>query len=62
MTAIVLPDIDKSTIEELRKRIPDLKEIELPNLPSMKKVKECVVTREVVLDREKPITLIEKVG
>ncbi len=32
------------------------------NLPSMKKVKECVVTREVVLDREKPITLIEKVG
>jgi CBS domain containing-hemolysin-like protein len=25
-------------------------------------VKECVVTREVVLDREKPITLIEKVG
>ena len=38
MTAIVLPDIDKSTIEELRKRIPDLKEIEIPNLPSMKKV------------------------
>jgi ATP-dependent Clp protease ATP-binding subunit ClpX len=32
------------------------------NLPSMKKVKECVVTRDVVLDREKPITLIEKVG
>ncbi len=32
------------------------------NLPSMKKVRECVVTREVVLDREKPITLIEKVG
>jgi ATP-dependent Clp protease ATP-binding subunit ClpX len=32
------------------------------NLPSMKKVKECVVTREVVLDREKPITLIEKAG
>jgi hypothetical protein len=25
-------------------------------------VKECVVNREVVLDREKPITLIEKVG
>jgi ATP-dependent Clp protease ATP-binding subunit ClpX len=32
------------------------------DLPSMKKVKECVVTREVVLDREKPITLIEKAG
>ncbi len=32
------------------------------NLPSMKKVRECVVTREVVLDREKPITLVEKAG
>ncbi len=32
------------------------------NLPSMRKVKECVVTREVVLDREKPFTLIEKAG
>jgi hypothetical protein len=37
MTAIVLPDIDRSTIEELRKRIPDLTEIEL-NLPSRKDV------------------------
>ncbi|TME10776.1 MAG: hypothetical protein E6I65_07935 [Chloroflexi bacterium] len=41
MTAIVLPDVDKSTIEELRKRIPDLSEIELPNLPSMKKVSQA---------------------
>jgi len=31
-------------------------------MPSMKKVKECVVKRDVVLDREKPITLIEKVS
>jgi hypothetical protein len=38
MTAIVLPDIDRSTIEELKKRIPDLSEIELPNLPSRKEV------------------------
>src|ERR1043165_6859305 len=37
MTAIVLPDIDRSTIEELKKRIPDLSEIEL-NLPSRKDV------------------------
>jgi hypothetical protein len=37
MTAIVLPDIDRSTIEELKKRIPDLTEIEL-NLPSRKEV------------------------
>jgi hypothetical protein len=28
----------------------------------MKKVRECVVTRDVVLDREKAITLIEKAG
>jgi hypothetical protein len=39
MTAIVLPDIDRSTIEELKKRIPDLSEIEL-NLPSRKEVKK----------------------
>lgn len=38
MTAIVLPDIDRKTIEELKKRIPDLSEIELPNLPSRKDV------------------------
>jgi len=37
MTAIVLPDIDRSTIEELKKRIPDLTEIEL-NLPSRKEI------------------------
>jgi len=28
----------------------------------MKKFRECVVTRDVVLDREKPATLIEKAG
>ena len=32
------------------------------NLPSQKKVKEVVVTQEVVEDREKPVTLIEKAG
>jgi ATP-dependent Clp protease ATP-binding subunit ClpX len=32
------------------------------HLPSQKKVKECVVTKEVVENREKPITLIEKAG
>ena len=48
MTAIVLPDIDKSIIEELRKRIPDLPEIELPNLPSMKKVSK---TTDQTIDR-----------
>jgi ATP-dependent Clp protease ATP-binding subunit ClpX len=46
----------------LRMIIEDLMLELMYNLPSMKKVKECVVTRDVVLDREKPITLIEKVG
>ncbi len=46
----------------LRMIIEDLMLDLMYNLPSMKKIKECVVTREVVLDREKPITLIEKVG
>jgi ATP-dependent Clp protease ATP-binding subunit ClpX len=46
----------------LRMILEDLMLDLMYNLPSMKKVKECVVTREVVLDREKPITLIEKVG
>jgi ATP-dependent Clp protease ATP-binding subunit ClpX len=46
----------------LRMIIEDLMLELMYNLPSMKKVKECVVTRDVVMDREKPITLIEKVG
>jgi len=46
----------------LRMIIEDLMLDLMYNLPSMKKVKECVVTRDVVLDREKPITLVEKVG
>jgi len=46
----------------LRMIIEDLMLDLMYNLPSMKKIKECVVTREVVLDREKPITLVEKVG
>src|SRR4026209_235776 len=33
------------------------------NLPGQKKIRECVITREVVLSKEKPITtLIEKAG
>ena len=46
----------------LRMIIEDLMLELMYNLPSMKKVKECVVTQDVVLDREKPITLIEKAG
>jgi ATP-dependent Clp protease ATP-binding subunit ClpX len=46
----------------LRMIIEDIMLDLMYNLPSMKKVQECVVTREVVLDREKPVTLIEKAG
>ncbi|HET9850941.1 MAG TPA: hypothetical protein VFP56_00380 [Candidatus Limnocylindrales bacterium] len=48
MTAIVLPDIDKATIDELRKKLPDLREIELPDMPKMKDVGK---TAEETIDR-----------
>ena len=54
MTAIVLPDIDRSTIEELRKKIPNLSEIELPQMPSMEKVgKTADDTIDRLLGRQK---------
>jgi hypothetical protein len=54
MTAIVLPDIDRSTIEELRKRVPNLAEIELPAMPSMEKVgKSADETIDRLLGRKK---------
>ncbi len=31
-------------------------------LPNQKKVRECVITREVVEAKEQPITLMEKAG
>jgi hypothetical protein len=55
MTAIVLPDIDKATIDELLKKMPDLREIELPNLPKMKDVsktaKDVSKTADETIDR-----------
>jgi hypothetical protein len=54
MTAIVLPDIDRSTIEELRKRLPNLSEIELPALPKMENVgKSADETIDRLLGRSK---------
>jgi hypothetical protein len=35
MTAIVLPDIDKSTVDELMRRIPDVREIDLSALKKL---------------------------
>jgi hypothetical protein len=37
MTAFVLPNLDQSTIDELRKRIPDMSEIDLPRLEKVAK-------------------------
>ena len=54
MTAIVLPDIDRSTIDELKKKIPNLSEIELPQMPSMEKVgKSADDTIDRLLGRQK---------
>jgi ATP-dependent Clp protease ATP-binding subunit ClpX len=46
----------------LRMIIEDLMLELMYNLPSMRKVRECVVTREMVLDRDKAAALIEKAG
>ncbi|HXG25251.1 MAG TPA: hypothetical protein VNL94_00135 [Candidatus Binatia bacterium] len=48
MTAIVLPKFDKSTVDELLRKMPDLKEIELPSLPKMEEVGK---TADETIDR-----------
>jgi hypothetical protein len=45
MTAIVLPDIDRSTVEELRKRIPNLSEIELPSMQEVGRSADDTIDR-----------------
>jgi hypothetical protein len=53
MTAIVLPDVDPKTIDELRKRIPNLSEIDLPSLPKMElpTMKEVSKSADQTIDR-----------
>lgn len=51
MTAIVLPDIDRSTIEELKKKIPNLAEIELPSMEQVGKSADDTIDR--LLGRQK---------
>jgi ATP-dependent Clp protease ATP-binding subunit ClpX len=46
----------------LRMIIEDLMLDLMYTLPSQKKIRECVITRDVVESKEKPITLIEKAG
>lgn len=54
MTAFVLPNLDQSTIDELRKRIPDMSEFELPkfDVPKLEKVgKDVGKTADQALDK-----------
>ena len=46
----------------LRMIIEDLMLDIMYKLPQNKNVSECVITREAVLTKDKPITLIEKAG
>ena len=46
----------------LRMIIEDLMLDLMYTLPGQKKIRECVITRDVVESREKPITLMEKAG
>jgi len=46
----------------LRMIIEDLMLDLMYSLPGQKKIRECVITREVVESKEKPITVIEKAG
>ena len=46
----------------LRMIIEDIMLDLMYTLPGQKKIRECVITREVVESKEKPITVIEKVG
>lgn len=45
MTAIVLPDVDRSTIDELVKRLSNLKQIELPKIEDVGRDAEKAVDR-----------------
>jgi ATP-dependent Clp protease ATP-binding subunit ClpX len=46
----------------LRMIIEDIMLELMYTLPGQKKIRECVITREVVESKEKPITVIEKAG
>lgn len=55
MTAIALPEVDRSTVEDLRKKVPNLSELELPTLPTMQQVgKTADQTIDRLLGRSKP--------
>ena len=45
MTAFTLPDIDRSTLDDLKKRFPSLSEIELPKMENVGKSADEAVDR-----------------
>ncbi len=45
MATIVLPDVDRSTIDELRKHMPNLSEIELPSMERLGKQADETIDR-----------------
>jgi hypothetical protein len=45
MTATALPDIDRSTLEDLRKRLPDLSELEPPRMEDVGRRADAAVDR-----------------
>lgn len=51
MTAFTLPEIDRSTLDELKKRFPSLSEIELPKMETVGKSADEAVDR--LLGRKK---------
>jgi len=54
MTAFVLPNLDQSTIDELRKRIPDMSEFDIPkfDVPKLEKVgKDVGKSADQALDK-----------
>ena len=63
LTAIAeLPLERKLGARGLRMIIEELMLDIMYNLPGQKKIRECMITRDVVLAKDKPTTLFEKAG
>ena len=45
MTAIVLPDIDRATIDAYMKRVPNFREIELPKMETVGRTADVAIDR-----------------
>jgi len=45
MTAIVLPDVDRATLDAYMKRVPNFKEIELPKMEDVGRNADVVIDR-----------------